>query len=97
MRCGSRATGNATLAVLLDHTGDANMTFDALTITGIVWCALSGGFVVATAFAQAPRPLASRRPSARQLASGLAKRVAPAIGAGWSGHFGAPKAATIRA
>ena len=96
-RRGSWATGNTALAVLPDHTGDTTMTFDALTITGIVWCALSGGFVVATAFAQAPRPWASRRPSARQLATGLARRVAPTIGAAWSGHFGAPKAATIGA
>ena len=31
------------------------MTFDALTIFGIVYGSLSGGFVLATALAEAPR------------------------------------------
>lgn len=97
MEYGPWTTGNSARAALPDHTGDTTMTFDALTIAGIVWCALSGGFVVATAFAQAPRRSASRRPSSLPFTTELAKRVAPAIGVAWSERFRPPKAATITA
>jgi hypothetical protein len=72
------------------------MTFDALTITGIVWCALSGGFVLATAFAQAPRRSTQARPSALPLATRLTKRIAPAIGAARAKRF-KPLSAAITA
>jgi hypothetical protein len=61
------------------------MTFDALTITGIVWSALSGGFVLATAFAQAARRSAHLQPSSRPLTTRLAKRGAP--GVVWPHYF----------
>jgi hypothetical protein len=45
------------------------MTFDALTIAGIVSAALSGGFVLATAAIQAPRWPVHRRSTSSALAT----------------------------
>ena len=44
------------------------MTFDALTIAGIVTAVLSGGFVLALAMAEAPSRSAHRRSSPAALA-----------------------------
>ena len=46
------------------------MTFDALTIFGIVYGALSGGYIIATALAQAPSPTVRWRSASARLASG---------------------------
>jgi len=46
------------------------MTFDALTIAGIVTAVLSGGFVLALAMAEAPSPTVHRRPVPARLARG---------------------------
>ena len=63
------------------------MTFDALTIAGIVTAVLSGGFVLALAMAEAPSPAAHRRPVAGTPCRGRAWH-----GAGRPCSSGAPRA-----
>lgn len=46
------------------------MTFDALTIFGIAYGALSGGFVLATALAQVPRPSVNWHTASAHLTQG---------------------------
>jgi hypothetical protein len=45
------------------ESGGTTMSFDALTIAGILSAALSGGFLIATAGIQAARRSGRRRPS----------------------------------
>ena len=73
------------------------MIFDALTITGIVSGALSGAFVVATAFARAPSSSEDRRPASPTVTRGRAKRRLPAIRVTRTGHFRPQTARTMSA
>lgn len=45
------------------ENGGTTMSFDALTIAGILSAALSGGFLIATASIQAMKRSGRRRPS----------------------------------
>ena len=81
------------------------MTFDALTIAGIVTAVLSGGFVLALAMAEAPSRSAHRRPSptplaedARGLGLGIhARRVRPQLAGRQAKQFRPRTAVTMTA
>jgi hypothetical protein len=73
------------------------MIFDALTITGILSGVLSGGFVVATAFARPASRSEHWHHASTTPTRGRLKRRLPAVRVARAKHFGPQTAAAISA